>query len=148
MESDSTLSVTASRCCHNSLLSAPSAAGLPPHRAASDASTRTCDVLKFQTTSCCCQLLWPRIFIRETQLSCPEPGISLRPQVGSDKTRSYSVPWAGSWHWDLLPWDGYFVHVVLFHTEGSATRSVLGLHVTDEEAEAESNDVTCPRTRR
>lgn len=148
MESDSTLSVTASAAVttHSSL--PPARAGLLSHRAASDASTKTCDVSKCQTTSCYCQLLWPRIFIREKQLSCPEPGISLRPQVGSDKTRSYSVPWAGTWHWDLLLWDGYFVHVVLFHTEGSDTRSILGPHVTDEEAEAGSNDVTCPRTHR
>lgn len=79
------------------------------------------------------------IFIREKQLSPPQPRISIRTQVGGDKMGCLVVLTG------LLLGNGYFARVVLFNTEGNATSSVLGPHF-NEKAEAQSNAVTCPRT--
>lgn len=146
MEGDSTLSVMASPLL--SLLSAPSLGRAPSLRAESVASTRRFDISKCQTASCCCQLLWPMIFIRGKQLSPPEPGISFRAQVGGDKmftTKvSYSTDWTGAQHWDLLPWEG---HLHLWFCLLLNTMSfVLGPHSSCERAGAQNNDMTFPRT--
>lgn len=111
LEQGSGLRVTASyqswlpHCCHSS---APSVGWAPSLRAARVASTRRCDVLKCQTASCHCQLLWPMIFIRGKQFSPPEPRISFSTQVGGDKMFAsevyYITFWSGTQHWDLLPW--------------------------------------------